>query len=73
MGILENRKLVVTPHKNFAELLASMYRVWATQYEVLVCKTSHLTAAAWSRSSPLTAVTLHRASVKILNTTTHHF
>jgi hypothetical protein len=31
-GVLENRELV-TPHKNFAELRASMCQVWAAQYE----------------------------------------
>jgi hypothetical protein len=57
-SVLETGELAAT-HKNFAALPASISKVWAPLAEELARNTSRLNAAAWSRASPLAAVSLH--------------
>jgi hypothetical protein len=47
--------------------------MWAAIAEELERNASRLYAAAWSPSSPLAAVSLHRIEAGIINITYHHF
>jgi hypothetical protein len=47
--------------------------VWAPLAEEFAQKASRLCAAAWSRASPLAAVSLHLPAAAIKNINYHHF
>jgi hypothetical protein len=71
-SVLETRELAIT-HKSFAVLHASICRVWAPRAEELARNASRLSPAAWSRSSPQAAVSLHLTVAGIINKNYHHF
>jgi hypothetical protein len=65
-GVLEAR-VQATAHENFTALCASIARVWVAIFEYNVRNNCITTTAAYSRSSPLEALTLNRIPAHNLN------